>query len=408
MVARSVLPREKVGRIRYEYHQRYGLGADLVTFDGTVIGLPPGAIRNLRLLKRTREHALQESVRWGEPYSFLLAPGIVSWIVPLVNGDTVRGGLCGGEVRPHDDPQDRNETVSYLVASGAKRAMAEKYVGRLPIWSLSRTPETAEWLFTRIYELTLWDPVLLQRNHENALQQQQIAEEIHRRKTSDRRAYSLDHERALLALTRVGDRGGARHEMNKLLADVFLYSPRLPVLQGRAIEILGYLVRAAVEENPELGSLLELHIQWIERMVATKDFETACAALREALDDFMSHIDLQRFNRHNIHVRRVLKFLAGNYMRTISLEDAADVAGLSRFRVAHLVKECTGKTILQHVKLLRIQKARMWLEETNKDFAEIANDLGFADQSHFIRHFRELTGVTPARYRRNLGRPPKG
>jgi AraC family transcriptional regulator len=95
-------------------------------------------------------------------------------------------------------------------------------------------------------------------------------------------------------------------------------------------------------------------------------------------------------------------------MRTISLGDAAGVAGLSRFRVAHLVKECTGKSILQHVKLLRIQKARMWLEETNKDFAEIANDLGFADQSHFIRHFRELTGVTPARYRRNLGRPPKG
>jgi AraC-like DNA-binding protein len=50
----------------------------------------------------------------------------------------------------------------------------------------------------------------------------------------------------------------------------------------------------------------------------------------------------------------------------------------------------------------------MWLEDTDKDLAEIANDLGFADQSHFIRHFRELTGVTPARYRRNLGRPPKG
>jgi AraC-like DNA-binding protein len=407
MVARSVLPREEVGRIRHEYRQRYGLGAGLIASDGTVIGLGPGAIRNLQVLKRTREHALQESVRWGEPYSFLLAPGIVSWIVPLVNGDTVRGGLCGGEVRPHDDPQDRSETVSYLMASGARRATAEEYVGRLPIWPLARAPETAEWLFTRIYELTLWDPVLLRRNRENALQQRQIAEEIHRRKTSDRRTFSLDHERALLALIRVGDRAGARREMNRLLADIFLYSPRLPVVQGRAIEILGYLVRAAVEDNPELGSLLERHIQWIERMVATRDFETLCAALREALDDFMSHIDLQRSNRHNNHVRQVLRFLAENYMRPIRLEDAARAAGLSRSRVAHLVKECTGKTILQHAKLLRIQKARMWLEETNKDFAEIANDLGFADQSHFIRHFRELTGVPPARYRRNLGRPPK-
>jgi AraC family transcriptional regulator len=70
--------------------------------------------------------------------------------------------------------------------------------------------------------------------------------------------------------------------------------------------------------------------------------------------------------------------------------------------VAHLVKECTGKTIQQHIRRLRIQKARTWLEETDKDFADIAHELGFSDQSHFIRHFRDVTGLTPARYRRTV------
>jgi len=168
------------------------------------------------------------------------------------------------------------------------------------------------------------------------------------------------------------------------------------------IELLGYLVRAAVEDNPALDSLVERHIQWIERVIAAKDFEGSCAALREALDEFIDQIGLQGFNRHNRHVSRVLEFLSQNYTRTIRLDEAAAQAGLSRFRVAHLVKECTGKTIQQHIKRLRIQKARTWLEETDKDFADIAHELGFSDQSHFIRHFRDVTGLTPARYRRTV------
>lgn len=404
---RPLLPQKHLGRIRREYRQRCGLDADPVASDGAVIGSARWGLRNLPVLKRARQDALEESVRWGEPYSFFLTPGIVSWIVPVVNGDTLWGGLCGGEVRPDDDPQDRTEAINYLVASGATRRAAEAYVNRRRIWPLSRTPEAAEWLLTRVHEVARWQPVLLVRNRENALQQRQIAEEIHQRKSSHKRPYSLDQERALFALIRVGDRGGAGRELNKLLAHVFLHSTRLPLVKARMIELLGYLVRAAVEDNPVLGSLVERHIQWIERVIATENFESSCAALREALDAFMDAIALQGFNRTNVHVGRILEFLAENCTRTVRLEEAAEAAGLSKFRVAHLVKECTGKTVLQHIRRLRIQKARAWLEETDKDFADIAYELGFADQSHFIRHFREVTGLTPAQYRRNFGFPSR-
>ena len=399
----AVLPRETMRQIRQEYRSRYGLDADFVAFDGFVIGAGFRATRNVPLLSRARADALQEGVRWGEPYSFFLTPGILSWIVPLVNGDTVHGGLSGGEVRSQDDPQDSHEAIGYIVASGATRSAAEAYVNGVPVWPQSRAAETATWLFNRLYELTRWRPLLLERNRENALQQRQIAEEIHRRKSADPGGYPLEQERALLALIRVGDRGGARRALNQLLAHVFVDSARLPLVQARMIELLGYLVRAAVEDNPVLGGLVERHIQWIERVIAAKEFEGSCAALREALDDFIDHIGLQGFNRHNTHVSQVLEFLSKNYTRKIRLEEAAALAGLSRFRVAHVVKECTGKTLLQHVKRLRIQKARTWLEETNKDFAEIAYELGFSDQSHFIRHFRDVTGLTPARYRRDFG-----
>ncbi|MFB3819934.1 MAG: helix-turn-helix domain-containing protein [Candidatus Methylomirabilales bacterium] len=391
----------KLDRLRREYRKRYGLSADPVAADGAMLEAPRGAVVNLPVLCRTREHALQESVRWGEAYTFLLAPGVVSWVVPLVEDERVCGGLLGGSVRGSADDRETVEVVGHLLASGARRGPAATYVASLPVWALGQVPEVAAWLFHRVYEAGGGVPDLLRRNRENAAQQQQIAEEIHRRKARDERRFSLEQERALLGRIRAGDRGGARLELNRLLANAFLYSPRLPVVQGRAIELLGYFVRAAVEDDPRLEYLLEHHIRWIEGIVGSQDFEAACAALRDALDDCMNHIALQAFTRHQPPVRRVLDFLAQHYARTVSLDEVATVSGLSRFRIAHLVKECTGRTIGQQVKLLRIQKARMWLEETGKGIADIASDLGFADQSHFSRQFRELTGTTPARYRRS-------
>jgi len=405
MAYRSFLPPQQIRRLRQEYRRRHCLDVDPVAFDGSILGAPRAAIRNLPVLRRARQDALQQSVRWGEPYSFFLAPGIISWIVPVGRDDTVPGGVCGGEVRPYDDPEDRAETVNYLVQAGAARPLAQVYVGRLPVRPQSRTPAAADWLFTRIHELLGWTPRLLERNRENAAQQSQIAEEIHRRKASDQRADALDRERVLLALIRVGDRAGARRELNALLAGVFLSFPRLSVVQARTIELLGYLVRAAVEDNPMLDPLLERHIRWIERVMEAREFEGACAVLRDALDEFMDQIGLQGFNRQNGRVGRILEYLAANYTRSVRLDEVAAAAGLSKFRAAHLVKECTGKTVLQHVKRLRIQRARTWLESGEKDLAAIAYDLGFADQSHFIRQFRELTGLTPARYRRSLVAP---
>lgn len=57
------------------------------------------------------------------------------------------------------------------------------------------------------------------------------------------------------------------------------------------------------------------------------------------------------------------------------------------------------RQITQHIRTLRVNRARELLESTNQPCAEIAYDLGFADQSYFIKQFREMTGTTPARYR---------
>ncbi len=335
-----------------------------------------------RLLRPgTVSDAFRESVRWGEPYVFFSAPGVLDWVVPLCDGDTVAGGLLGGGVLV--DESDRTPATAHL-----------------PVWPADRPRQAAQELYDLFYRMAGWSPVRLVRNREQAAQQRQVAEAIQRGKESGQAAHPLEQERMLLSLIRVGDRKGARRLLNQLLAGLFLHSPDLAVLRARAMAFLGYLVRTAVEDNPLLESLLTDSGCWIERVLAARDFESLCEELRRALDAYFEHIALQGFNRTNPAVRRALDYLASHFSEPLRLAAVARAAGLSVHRLAHVVKDSTGRTVMQHVRRLRIQHAQKLLEEGVLDGASIAVESGFHDQSHLTRQFQAALGTTPGRYRR--------
>ncbi|MDD5678314.1 MAG: AraC family transcriptional regulator [Kiritimatiellae bacterium] len=352
---------------------------------------------------QTRAYSLQEALHWGEPYLFYPVTGLASWVVAMVDQHTVRGGLLGGEVR--HQAKGLEESVQGLVDQGVAMSAARLYVARLPIWSAARIREAAMTLEKTFYQISGWKPRLLEENRIKAVQQRQIAEAIEHQKKNGQTVYPIDKERMLLSLIRTGDQNGARRVLNEMLGAMYLFSPKLAVLRARAIEMMGYLTRAAVEDSPLMEPLIERNHQWMQQLVSASDFETLSHVLMQALDDFMQGIYAHGFNVYNPKVSRILDFIAQHYTKPVTLAQIAEATNLSVFRVSHLVKQCTGKSILQHIMQLRIQKARQMLERSSLSCSEIAYELGFCDQSYFIKHFKRLTGTTPRRYCRSTAVP---
>jgi AraC-like DNA-binding protein len=81
----------------------------------------------------------------------------------------------------------------------------------------------------------------------------------------------------------------------------------------------------------------------------------------------------------------------------IDLETLAKRAGLSRFEALRAFKKRYGLPPHAYQLCLRIERARRLLVE-GAPAAEVALRCGFADQSHFNRHFKRLNGVTPMQY----------
>ena len=241
----------------------------------------------------------------------------------------------------------------------------------------------------------------MEENRLRNLQQNQINQAIaDQRQRGESALYAFEKERELLAHIRAGDRNGARRILNEMLATIYLSSPQLVVLRVRAVELISCLTRAAIEDNPLMEPLIERNHLWTERLIRAKDFEHLSAELMDALDEFIEGIYLHGMNRLNMKVRRALDFISANYMKRISLRTVAAEVGLSSCRLSHLVKELTGRTVLEIIQQVRVRQAQHLLERTSRSCADIAYEVGFGDQSYFTKHFRRLTGTTPARYRR--------
>ena len=356
---------------------------------------------NIVKLKKLRTYALHESVNTGSPYFFEILPGLGSWIIALEHRRIIHGALIAGDVLLKESLLSEADCTRSLISMGAPPSLAHEYYISRPILSASERKGVATYLETTFYQRSGWKAIQLEENRLRSRQQQQIAEAIEdQRKRGTVHSYPFEKERILLSFIRSGDQNGARRVLNEMLGAMYLTSPKLVVLRARAIEMMGYLTRTAVEDSPVLESLIERNHQWMERLILARDFESLSRVLTDALNDFIEGIYLHGFNRSNSHVSKALDFIAHNYMKPLRLHDIAQEVGLSSYRLAHVVKEHSGKTILQIIIHSRIQSALQLLVNTDKSCTEIAYQVGFNDQSYFIKHFRRITGVTPAHYRR--------
>ena len=97
---------------------------------------------------------------------------------------------------------------------------------------------------------------------------------------------------------------------------------------------------------------------------------------------------------------KILDFIEANYHQPITLDDVARSAGYSRSYLADLVRSQTGQTINRWIVERRMAEVRSLLLQTNRSLEEIAAAVGYQNQCHFFRQFRQYHGLTPQAWRK--------
>ena len=94
---------------------------------------------------------------------------------------------------------------------------------------------------------------------------------------------------------------------------------------------------------------------------------------------------------------RARDFIWEYYAENVTLDELATITGLSRFHLLRAFAAEFGMPPHTYLNQVRLAKARK-LIAAGIPLANVAAEAGFADQSHFTRHFRKTYSVTPAEY----------
>ena len=100
-------------------------------------------------------------------------------------------------------------------------------------------------------------------------------------------------------------------------------------------------------------------------------------------------------------IGKAVKYLKSNYTSRISLEEVANVAGVSRYHFTRLFKKVMGISFTYYLNYLRVKKAEEALSCQDANISEVAFSVGFNSLRQFERAFKGSMGQTAAEYRKD-------
>ena len=96
-------------------------------------------------------------------------------------------------------------------------------------------------------------------------------------------------------------------------------------------------------------------------------------------------------------IEQIKKFLRANYQRNVSIDELAQLTQLNRAYLIRAFRRSVGIPPYHWLLQVRIGQAKKLLSQ-GTPIAEVAFEVGFADQSHLTRRFKSITGLTPGQY----------
>jgi len=218
-------------------------------------------------------------------------------------------------------------------------------------------------------------------------------------------SYPMQLEKEFLQAICYSDKEKAEALLNQLLGHIFfLTGGDFSYIRARISELLVLSARAAIDGGADEQMILAQCQIFNEEMQDICDIDRLCFWLTRVLKLFMSLLFRDEAGSDRNVMPRAHTYIRDHMGEHISLDEVARFVHLSPSYFSRLFKSETGETFSEYLQTIRIERAKSLLKLEQYSLTQIAEQVGFFDQSHFIKAFKQATGMTPGLYRRRRDR----
>ena len=175
-----------------------------------------------------------------------------------------------------------------------------------------------------------------------------------------------------------------------------------PLRQAKTSVIVfcSIVCRAAMDGGLSPAEAYSLGDNYIQNAENAKTIDELSSIAMMMYDDFIRRVHRCRTNpKLSEAVQKCCDYIEMNLTEKIHAADLASLSGYSEYYITRKFKEETGFFINDYIKFVKMERAKLLLQNTDLSIQEIAVQLGFATRSYFSQAFREVTGLTPTVFR---------
>ena len=89
------------------------------------------------------------------------------------------------------------------------------------------------------------------------------------------------------------------------------------------------------------------------------------------------------------------------FNKELTLRSVASELGITPQYLSHIFRKSVGEGFAEYLIRIRLERAGIYLKETDLSVTDIAYEVGYKDLSHFMRSFKRFFGKSPLSYRKN-------
>lgn len=137
-----------------------------------------------------------------------------------------------------------------------------------------------------------------------------------------------------------------------------------------------------------------------QQIAAVSTGEKAAEYIEELIRQAIRMRNERLGKKHSSLITEAKEFIVKNYQEeTLSLSDVADQVGLSSSHFSTTFKQETGKSFVEFLTSVRMDKAKEMLCFTDMKASQISYEVGYKDPHYFSYLFKKTQGCTPSEYR---------
>jgi len=211
------------------------------------------------------------------------------------------------------------------------------------------------------------------------------------------------YEKNMLEAVRLGDMDRAKYWMEQIDIGKSGKLSENPFRQEQVMfaAFITLITRAILEGGVKEDIAYAMSDSYIQTAGKCTTISQVKKLKDRAMKDFVNAVRSQKQSvPYSKSIRKSIQYMRSHLQEKLTVKELAEAANLSVSRFSHLFSEETGMSPMAYFRMEKIESAREMLKDSEYTVYEIATILGFSNESHFIRAFREQLNVTPGEYRR--------